>query len=293
MSFTPSAQAGSNLKKRRRIEKVFELVCLGAAVIGVLLLVVLLFGVARDGISRVSWDFINSFPSRRANSAGIKAALFGTLWIIGLTTLIAVPIGIASAVYLEELSKPNRFNRFIQLNIANLAGVPSIVYGLLGLALFVRALALERSVIAGALTMSLLILPMVIIVTQEALRTVPRSLREGSQALGASQWQTVTRQVLPVAAPGIMTGIILSTSRAMGETAPLITIGALTYVAFVPSGPRDGFTALPIQIFNWASRPQADFHSVASAGIIVLLVVLLSLNAIAIVLRNRSNVRMM
>lgn len=292
MSLSLHAPKSPHMKRRRMKEKAFEVVCFCAAVIGVLLLVVLLFGVARDGVSRLSWEFINSFPSRRAGSAGIKAALFGSIWIIGLTTLIAVPIGIASAVYLEELSKPNRLTRFIQLNIANLAGVPSIVYGLLGLALFVRALALERSIIAGALTMSLLILPMVIIVTQEALRTVPKSLREGSQALGASEWQTVSRQVLPVAAPGIMTGIILSTSRAMGETAPLITIGALTYVAFVPSSPMDGFTALPIQIFNWTSRPQAEFHSVASAGIIVLLIVLLSMNGLAIWLRNRSEVRM-
>lgn len=280
-------------RRRRRLkDQAFRYFCLAAACLGVLLLVILLYGVGRDGIGRLSWDFVNSFPSRLASRAGIKAALFGSLWIIGLTALIAVPVGIAAAIYLEELARPTRLNRFIQLNIANLAGVPSIVYGLLGLAVFVRALALERSVISGALTMSLLILPMVIIVTQEAIRAVPKSLREGSLALGATQWQTVRRQVLPVAGPGIMTGIILSISRAMGESAPLITIGALTYVAFVPSGPTDGFTALPIQIFNWASRPQASFHEVASAGIIVLLAVLLSLNAVAIILRNRFEKRL-
>jgi len=268
-------------------DRAFGHVCFGAALLGVLLLAILLFGVARDGLGRLSWDFITSFPSRFPDQAGIKAALFGSIWIIGLTAVIAIPIGVAAAIYLEELARPSRINRLIQLNIANLAGVPSIVYGLLGLALFVRAFALERSVLTGALTLSLLILPMIIIVTQEALRAVPKSLRDGSLALGASRWQTVARQVLPSAAPGIITGIILSISRAMGETAPLITIGALTYMAFVPSGLTDSFTALPIQIFNWSSRPQSEFHNVASAGIVVLLVVLLAMNGVAIFIRNR------
>jgi phosphate transport system permease protein len=196
-----------------------------------------------------------------------------------------------AGIYLEELAKPNKINRFIQLNISNLAGVPSIIYGLLGLAIFVRLLGLDRSVIAGALTMSLLILPMIIIVTQESLRAVPRSLREGSLALGATQWQTVAKQVLPAGIAGVLTGVILAISRAIGETAPLITIGALTFVSFVPSGPFDGFTALPIQIYNWSSRPQPEFHTAASAGIIVLLVILLSINSVAIFLRNKYSKR--
>jgi phosphate transport system permease protein len=285
------AVAAASLKQRKFWEKTFGIVCLSAAIIGVLLLILLVFGVARDGIGRVGWDFINSFPSRFANKAGIKAAIFGTLWIIGITTLVAVPIGIMAGIYLEELAKPNKINRFIQLNISNLAGVPSIIYGLLGLAIFVRLLGLDRSVIAGALTMSLLILPMIIIVTQESLRAVPRSLREGSLALGATQWQTVAKQVLPAGIAGVLTGVILAISRAIGETAPLITIGALTFVSFVPSGPFDGFTALPIQIYNWSSRPQPEFHTAASAGIIVLLVILLSINSVAIILRNKYSKR--
>jgi phosphate transport system permease protein len=285
------AVAAASLKQRKFWEKTFGIVCLSAAIIGVLLLILLVFGVARDGIGRVGWDFINSFPSRFANKAGIKAAIFGTLWIIGITTLVAVPIGIMAGIYLEELAKPNKINRFIQLNISNLAGVPSIIYGLLGLAIFVRLLGLDRSVIAGALTMSLLILPMIIIVTQESLRAVPRSLREGSLALGATQWQTVAKQVLPAGIAGVLTGVILAISRAIGETAPLITIGALTFVSFVPSGPFDGFTALPIQIYNWSSRPQPEFHTAASAGIIVLLVILLSINSVAIFLRNKYSKR--
>jgi phosphate transport system permease protein len=285
------AVAAASLRHRKFWEKTFGIVCLSAAIIGVLLLILLVFGVARDGIGRVGWDFINSFPSRFANKAGIKAAIFGTLWIIGITTLVAVPIGIMAGIYLEELAKPNKINRFIQLNISNLAGVPSIIYGLLGLAIFVRLLGLDRSVIAGALTMSLLILPMIIIVTQESLRAVPRSLREGSLALGATQWQTVAKQVLPAGIAGVLTGVILAISRAIGETAPLITIGALTFVSFVPSGPFDGFTALPIQIYNWSSRPQPEFHTAASAGIIVLLVILLSINSVAIILRNKYSKR--
>jgi phosphate transport system permease protein len=285
------AVAAASLRHRKFWEKTFGIVCLSAAIIGVLLLILLVFGVARDGIGRVGWDFINSFPSRFAERAGIKAAIFGTLWIIGITTLVAVPIGIMAGIYLEELAKPNKINRFIQLNISNLAGVPSIIYGLLGLAIFVRLLGLDRSVIAGALTMSLLILPMIIIVTQESLRAVPRSLREGSLALGATQWQTVAKQVLPAGIAGVLTGVILAISRAIGETAPLITIGALTFVSFVPSGPFDGFTALPIQIYNWSSRPQPEFHTAASAGIIVLLVILLSINSVAIFLRNKYSKR--
>lgn len=269
----------------------FFLICVVATGFAIAVLAVLLADVTRSGIGRLGWDFINSFPSRNPDQAGIKAALFGTLWMMGLTAAFAVPVGIGAAVYLEEYASRNWLNRVIQTNIANLAGVPSIVYGILGLAIFVRAMALGRSVLAGSLTMALLMLPIVIIASQEALRAVPRSIREAAYAVGASRWQVVSRQVLPVAMPGVLTGIILALSRAIGEAAPLIMIGALAFVPFVPGSPTDSFTVLPIQIFNWASRPQTAFAANAAAAIIVLLVVLLSMNAVAIVLRNRFQSR--
>jgi phosphate transport system permease protein len=250
-------------------------------------LAALLVDVVRDGAGRLSWAFLTGFPSRRPERAGILAALVGSVYVIGMTAAIAVPLGVAAAIHLEEYGGRGRLSRLIEINIANLAGVPSIIYGLLGLGLFVRMLAMGRSVIAGACTLALLVLPVVIISTREALRAVPPSLREGSYALGATQWQTIRHQVLPAALPGILTGLILALSRAIGETAPLITIGALTYVPFLPSGLRSDFTVLPIQIFNWVSRPQAAFAENAAAGIIVLLALLLVMNAVAIVLRDR------
>jgi phosphate transport system permease protein len=272
---------------RRSIALGFSILCLAATVIAIAALGVLLIDVASKGLDRVSWDFINSFPSRNAENAGIKAALWGTLWLMGITALVAVPVGLGAAIYLEEYAPTNWLTRVIQVNIANLAGVPSIVYGLLGLAVFVRALQLERSVLAGALTMALLVLPIIIIASQEALRAVPSSIREAAYAVGASRTQMVFHQVVPAALPGVMTGVILALSRAIGETAPLIAIGALLFVPFTPSSPFDKFTVLPIQIFNWTSRPQEAFQQNAAAGIIVLLVVLLTMNSIAIVLRNR------
>lgn len=263
--------------------------CLAAILLALLLLVTMLWSIVRDGAPRLSWDFFRNFSSRFPDQAGIKAALIGSIYVIALTALIAVPVGVAAAVYLEECTpRKNRLTEFIQVNIANLAGVPSIVYGLLGLALFVRTFELGRSVIAGALTMALLILPVVILVSQEALRAVPRSYRDASLALGATRWQTIQRQVLPAAKGGILTGIILSISRAIGETAPLITIGAVTYINFVPTSPMDKFTVLPLQVFDWSSRPQKGFHENAAAAILVLIAVLLVLNSIAIVLRARS-----
>jgi phosphate transport system permease protein len=258
-----------------------------ATAIGILTLAILLIQVLFQGIGWLDWDFIISFPSRFPGKAGILPALVGTLWLMGLTALFSFPIGVGTALYLEEYAAKNRLTAIIQTNVANLAGVPSIVYGILGLAIFVRTLALERSIVSGALTMTLLILPVIIIASQEAIKAVPDSLRQASYALGATRWQTVRRVVLPISFPGILTGTILALSRAMGETAPLITIGALTAVWFIPSSPLDQFTALPIQIFNWASRPQADFRNIAAAAIIVLLVVLLSFNALAILLRAR------
>jgi len=265
----------------------FAILCLAATLLAIAALAVLLIDVTSQGIGRVSWDFVNSFPSRKPEEAGIKAALWGTIWMMGLTAVFAVPLGLGAAIYLEEYAGRNWITRIVEVNIANLAGVPSIVYGLLGLALFVRALELQRSVLAGALTMALLVLPIIIIAAQEALRAVPSSIREAAYALGATRSQVVFRQVVPGALPGMLTGIILALSRAIGETAPLIMIGALLFVPFTPSGPFDRFTVLPIQIFNWASRPQKEFQENAAAGIIVLLAVLLTMNAIAIVLRNR------
>lgn len=287
--------AESSLRQRAFARKAtgigFLVLCLLATAFAIGALAVLLVDVTREGVGRVSWEFINSFPSRNSEEAGIKAALYGTIWMMAFTALFAIPVGVGAAIYLEEYAPRNWLTRIIETNIANLAGVPSIVYGILGLTLFVRAMSLERSVLAGSLTMALLILPMVIIAAQEALRAVPSSIREAAYAVGASRWQVVSRQVLPVAFPGILTGIILSLSRAIGETAPLIMIGALLFVPFTPDSPFDRFTVLPIQIFNWASRPQSGFHETAAAAIIVLLAVLLSMNAVAIILRNRFQSR--
>jgi phosphate transport system permease protein len=282
----------SRLYARKAVAFGFVLLCVAATVLGIATLAVLLVDVAREGLGRLSWDFINSFPSRNPEQAGIKAALFGTIWMMTFTAAFAIPIGVAAAIYLEEYAPRGFVTRFIQTNIANLAGVPSIVYGILGLALFVRAMALGRTVLAGSLTMALLVLPIVIIAAQEALRAVPSSIREAAYGVGATRWQVVYHQVLPVALPGILTGVILALSRAIGEAAPLIMIGALAFVPFTPSGPLDHFTVLPIQIFNWASRPQAAFSEDAAAAIIVLLGVLLGMNALAIILRNRFQSRL-
>jgi phosphate transport system permease protein len=247
----------------------------------------LVYDVAHDGLGRLSWQFLTSFPSRRAEDAGIWPALIGSLFVIALTAAIAVPLGVSAAIYLEEYGGRGRISRLIEINIANLAGVPSIIYGLLGLGLFVRMMHMGQSVLAGASTLALLALPVIILATREDLRAVPKSLREGSYALGATKWQTIWHQVLPAAMPGIFTGLILALSRSIGETAPLITIGALTYVPFAPNSIWSPFTVLPIQIFNWVSRPQAAFAENAAAGIVVLLAFLLTMNAIAIVLRDR------
>ena len=273
-------------KRRVALASVSQVGFFVAAAIGIVALIVLLADIVLDGAGSVSWDFITSFPSRFAARAGIKSALLGSLWILGFTTLFSFPLGVATAIWLEEYAPRSWWTQFIQMNIANLAAVPSIVYGILGLAVFVRALALGGSILSGALTLTLLILPVIIIASQEAIRAVPNSIRLGAYALGATRWQTTARQVLPMAFPGILTGTILALSRAIGETAPLIMIGALAFVPFAPEGPMDSFTVLPIQIFNWISRPQEDFHGLAAAGILVLLGVLLAFNLIAVLLRN-------
>lgn len=285
---------GSRAFHRRRHLKgrIFAGLCAAATLVGVVSLVILLGDVIVDGAGALSVDFLNSFASRFPERAGVKAAIWGSVWILGLTAVISFPISVAAAIYLEEYSGKNWWTRLIQLNIANLAGVPSIVYGILGLTLFVRALQLERSVLSGALTLSLLIMPVIIMAAQEAIRAVPDSLRQAAYGLGATRWQVVRTQVLPMAMPGILTGTILALSRAVGETAPLIMVGAVGFIAFVPDSPMSSFTVLPLQIYNWVSRPQSEFHTLAAAGILVLLALLLSMNAVAIVLRNRFQKRL-
>jgi phosphate transport system permease protein len=275
------------LPLRKRLGMLFGLLSAVAIAIGLVTLGVLIADVIHDGWRALSWDFLTSYPSRRPEQAGIRSALVGTFYILILVGLIAFPLGVAAAIYLEEFAPKNRLTATIEINLSNLAAVPSIVYGLLGLGVFVRTFMLGRSLLAGALTLSLLVLPIIIIASREALRAVPPSIREAGLALGASHWQTVRLFVLPAALPGILTGTILALARAIGETAPLITIGALTYVAFTPKSLFDPFTVLPIQIFNWISRPQPAFHERAAAGIIVLLAVLLLFNGLAIFLRAR------
>ena len=275
-------------KRARRIKgQIFHALCLVSILIGVGMLAALLFNVLSEGLSRLSWEFLTNFPSRYPERAGIQAALLGSIYVVSIAGVLAFTLGVGAAIYLEEYAARSWFARIIQINIANLAGVPSIVYGILGLEIFVRIMELGKSVIAGGLTLALLVLPIVIIASQEAIRAVPPSLREGGFALGATRWQVIWNLVLPYAFPGILTGVILAVSRAVGETAPLIVMGALTFVPFAPDGPLSRFTVLPIQIFNWTSRPQEGFHVNAAAGIIVLLVVLLSMNALAVLLRNK------
>lgn len=265
----------------------FEIASRLSVAIALLLLFLLLFTIVRDASPWISLEFFTNVDSRFSWRAGIRAALAGTVLLMTLTLLFSFPIGVMSAIYLEEYAKDNWFTRFIELNISNLAAIPSIIYGLLGLQIFVRYMLLGRSLLAGALTMSLLVLPTIVVVSREAIRAVPQSLRDASYGLGATRWQTVYYHVLPYALPGIMTGNILAASRAIGETAPLITIGALTFVPFLPRHLLDRFTVLPIQIFNWTSKAQTEFHGLAAAAIVVLLCVVLLMNSVAIILRQR------
>jgi len=275
-------------KRKKLVNKLFEGVIFSCTLFGVIILVVLIMRVLGDGLGWLDWQYITSLPSRFPEQAGIKSAFAGSVWLIVLVGLISFPLGVGTAIYLEEYADDDSwFFTILELNIANLAGVPSVVYGLLGLAFFVRFLALGTSVLAGAATLSLLVLPIIIVSAQESLKAVPDTLREGAYALGFTKWETIKGVVFPYAAPGIFTGVILALSRAMGEAAPLILVGAAGYVPFLPRGPLDSYTVLPLQIYNWTTRPQAEFQNVAAAGIIVLLIILLSANAIAIVLRNK------
>jgi phosphate transport system permease protein len=282
----PEATFKPRLPRRRLIAALFAATFLVITFIGVIVLGILLASVTQQGWSRMSWKLLANAPSRLwPENAGLKSALFGTLWLTGITIVVSVPLGVGAAIYLEEFARNSRLTRLIKLNIANLAGVPSVVYGILGLAVFVRWLYFDRSVLSGGLTLSLLVLPVIIIASREALAAVPATIRLAAYALGATKWQTVRAHVLPAALPGIITGVILALSRAIGETAPLIMLGGLTFCTAVPDGLRSDFTAMPIQIYNWLDEPQPEFHHLAAAGIVVLLGILLAMNALAIGLR--------
>ncbi len=281
--------AGEQPRGRRIKDGLFRALLLLSLGVGVVALAVLLVHVFVEGLPRLNGDLLTNFPSSRPAAAGAQSAIIGTIWVISIVAATCIPVGVGAAIYLEEYADPQRWwNRLLELNIQNLAAVPSIVYGILGLAFLVRGIfGLGQTVLAGALTLSLLVLPIVIISAREAIRAVPSSIREGSLALGATQWQTIRRQVLPAAIPGMATGSILALSRAIGEAAPLILLGALTFITFNPEGLDSFFTVLPIQIFNWISRPQEEFRVLAAAAIVILLVILLTMNAAAIYLRNR------
>ncbi|OCS88582.1 phosphate ABC transporter permease PstA [Caryophanon tenue] len=280
-----------NMGKRLTKNKLWKYLFMLAVGIALASLVVLLFRIITQGTEYLTWDFLTSFASRFPEQAGVKAALIGSLWLMLVVAPVSMTLGIGTAIYLEEYAKKNKLNDFIRMNISNLAGVPSIVFGLLGLTIFVRMLDLGKSVLAAGLTMSLLILPVIIVASQEAIRAVPNEQREASFGMGATKWQTIVRVVLPAAIPGILTGSILALSRAIGETAPLVVIGIPVILQFLPDGLLSSFTVLPMQIFDWAKRPQEEFMFVASAGIIVLMVLLIIMNSIAIFIRNKFQKR--
>jgi phosphate transport system permease protein len=296
----PRRRGTRRVTARRQREAIFKVVGLLATVVGLVALAALFVDLASHGLSRLSWDFFVNFPSRFASRAGILSAWVGSLLVILVTAAVGVPLGVAAGIYLEEYARKNLLTNIIEINISNLAGVPSIVYGLLALGLFVYTFHTGRSIFTAGLTLALLILPIIVVATREAIRAVPQALREGALALGATKWQVTRDHVLPAAMPGVLTGVIIGVSRALGETAPLITIGALTFIAFLPAPPLsmeppfvsfqwlwDGFTVLPIQAFNWISRPGVDFHANAAAACLVLLLLTLGLNAVAIYLRYR------
>ncbi|MFT4697926.1 MAG: phosphate transport system permease protein [Glaciecola sp.] len=277
----------NNVQKNRLKDQLFKFWGIFCTLIGLILLFVFIGDILIDGISRIDWKFLTDLPSRKAEKSGIYTALMGSIWILLLTTLISFPMGVAAGLYLEEYAKKNRFSAILEINISNLAGVPSIIYGLLGLEVFVRIMNLGASVLAGSLTLSLLILPIIIVATREAVKAVPSTIKDASYALGASKWQTIWNQILPASGGGILTGVILALSRAVGETAPLIVVGALAYVPFAPQTPMDDFSVLPIQIFNWISRPQHGFIENAAAAIIILLLITFVMNGIAVYFRNK------
>jgi phosphate transport system permease protein len=290
----------AELKRRKRWDTIFAVCGLVALMLGVLTFVTLFVDMALDGFQRLSWDFFTSYPSRRAGQAGILSAWVGSTLVMLVTAFFAVPLGVASGIYLEEYAAKNWITDVIEINITNLAGVPSIVYGLLALGLFVYQFGFGQSILSAGLTLALLILPVVIVATREAIRSIPQAIREGSYAVGATQWQTVRYHILPYSSAGILTGVIIGMARAIGETAPIITIGALTFIAFLPPSPvtreppfvsfewlMSPFTVMPIQMFNWTSRPEAAFQANAAAAGFVLVFMTLAMNGLAIWLRYR------
>lgn len=282
----------SNIKYRKLKDSIFHVLIFMMTCVGIVVLFLLLFDVLRKGLPWLNLEFLTKFPSRFARKSGVMPGLFGSFYIIILTMLFAVPVGLGCSIYLEEYAKNNWVTKFIKVNISNLSGTPSIVYGILGLAVFVQTLKWGNSILSGALTMSLVIMPIVIVASQEAIKSVPQSLRHGSYALGATKWQTIRKVVLPSAFPGVLTGIILSVSRALGESAPLLMIGAYTFVSDIRLSPFSSFTVLPLQIYDWTSKPQKEFQEIAGAGIIVLLALLLTANGAAIIMRNKIQKRM-
>lgn len=291
MRYIEDQKVMKQMNSRKIINTFFKGLFFLATLVALLTLAVLFYRILSQGIGYLSIDFFTNFASRFPEKAGIKAALIGSLWLMLVVAPVSMILGIGSAIYLEEYAKKNKMNDFIRVNISNLAGVPSVVFGLLGLTIFVRALALGNSILAAGFTMSLLILPVIIVASQEAIRAVPGEVRAASYGMGATKWQTIVRVVLPSAIPGILTGSILALSRAIGETAPLVVIGVPVIIQFLPSGVMDTFTALPMQIYDWAKRPQAEFQNVASAGIIVLMAVLLLMNSVAVLIRNKFQKR--
>ncbi|MFN7172238.1 MAG: phosphate ABC transporter permease PstA [Fimbriimonadaceae bacterium] len=276
-------------RRRKFMDKAFKVVAVASTLAAIAILAILLGKLVNDGWRYLNLELITNFPGRRPEGSGVRSAIMGSIWVVSLTALFTIPIGIGAAIWLEEFNdRKNWFTELIRLNIQNLSAIPSIIYGLLGLVVFVTWLNFERSILAGALTMSLLILPMLILVSQEALKAVPQAYREASIGLGATRWQTITRVVLPSALSGILTGIILSLSRVIGETAPLIVVGAVTFAGFSPRNVWDNYTVLPLQIFDWIQRPQPGFHDKAAGAILLLMIALLALNSIAIILRIRS-----
>ena len=269
-------------------ERFFYTIFLLAILVGIFSLVVLFVDIISDGYKNLTWDFLTNYASRKAEKSGILAPLAGTLWLVVLTAIFTIPIGVLTALYLEEFASDNLFTKIIKIYVSNLAGVPSIIYGLLGLAFFTYTLSLGKSLLAGALTMTLLVLPIVIIASQEAIRTIQPSLKDAAYALGATKWEVSKRVILPHSIGGIMSGIILAMSRAIGETAPILIISSLVFITMVPSGPMDRFTILPLQIYTWAAFPQDDFRAIASTGIIVLLLILIVMNSIAVYIRFRT-----
>lgn len=291
MNYIDHEAVSKRTSTRKLKNSIFKWFFLGATAVALLVLLILMYRMVSQGIHYLNWDFMTNFSSRFPESAGIKVAFIGSLWLLAVVAPLSMLLGVGAAVYLEEYAKRGRITNFIQMNISNLAGVPSIVFGLLGLTIFVRMLGMGKSILAAAFTMTLLILPVIIVAAQEAIRAVPDNLKEASYGMGATKWQTIVKIILPFAIPGILTGGILAMSRAIGETAPLVVLGIPVIIHFLPSGLLSEFTALPMQIFDWAKRPQEEFQYVAAAGILVLMVVLIVMNSIAIVIRNKYSKR--